>query len=110
VWLLTAEEFILARLMNQTSSLLQQNLRYNTYDLGPPFTQEQCQAAWLRDWLYVLACSNLNIANRFRRALSTTGMFSRNFLNVLLHNMQDGNIMYDLRVVQIVVSDISDSQ
>jgi len=64
-----------------------------SYTLGPPFTQEQCQAAWMRDWLYAWSCSNLDIANKFCRASVTRGMSSKNFLNVLLHNMQDGNII-----------------
>lgn len=64
----------------------------------------------MRDWLYVWSLSNLNMANKFRHALVAREMSSRNFLNVLLHNMQDGNMTCDLRVVQVVVTDITNRQ
>jgi len=90
---------------------MRQNLRYDTYDLEPLFTEEQCQVAFLHDWSFALTCSeNFAIANRFRDALASMGMFSRNFLNVLLHRVQNGYIMYDVRVLRIAVTDITDLQ
>jgi len=103
VWLLGLGEFIKARLSNWTPNMMRNNRAYRTFDIGPPFTAQECQEAYILEGHCMFGKGGMDRANKFWRILSALGMFEHNFLNVLLIHLQDNRLTYYWCEVELII-------